>query len=309
MASGLLPMVGLTMWNMQNLYYPEVSETEKKKNWIFMIPGSRKKLMLPKPANVQLMLNPFQMSYETLVGTARETPGSILMDAVQGVSPVEASSILGPPLAKELTQQLVNRDAYWNSDIVKDTESRAPGPWQYNANTSETVKALAQGLKWLPEYAAWFKSPERLQHAIPSLTGGTGYNALWAIDQLMRVNPNHRPIFKLKSVPVLNRLYGETEEMDSSLQREIRDALRKMNDAGRGMSPASNIKTGVKIEQPMTQTQMDARTADAGKQLDTAIRRLKELGEAQAALSKIQDAIEAKNPNVKHHLYKPPTVD
>ncbi len=307
-----LPMGWWAMMNLQNPYYSEINERDKKYYWTFMLgPNTRKHIKIPKSANVQLLLNPIQMGWESHVGAAHESPWKIMKDTFLNLSPIEEASSLMPPLAKEIMEQGFNKDTYWDRDIVTDTN--APDSWQWNASTSETMKAIAKGMRWLPDdvpMVSWFKSPQRMQHMTQSMLGGTSNNILFLTDAILGMTPfAESKAWNVKRIPIASRFYGEVEDWQATLEMQNRELHRKLRDAGQGYNSSQNERAAARTGQTLTEEELASRNKDAEAKYQKIEKALTDVTTALDALHRLQIAIEQRNPEVKRRFMHQPTVD
>lgn len=300
---GLAPMLGLTALNMMNPNYANVSDRDKRYSWVIMVPGQEKPILIPKPASVQVLFNPFQMALESAVGTSHTSARQQAIDGMQEILPVSDPSSILPPLAKAVVENKINKDIYWNRPIVKEPGREDVD--QYDARTSATMKRVGEALNWLPNEVAWLRSPERLQHISKTMLGGTADNLLFLTDLLVG---DPKKVLRADRVPVVSRFYKGAEEWQGELaqkQRELISAIKlKERSAGSSTEAMQASRKGEELDTKAMGKRIH-HTADAMKD------KFRELGEVNKEIARVHDLIQAvkdKNPDVEYRFLRPPKL-
>lgn len=228
-----VPAIATLAWNQQNPNYADIPSWEKEYYWILMMdktgPGYFK---IAKGHLAQMLVNPLQMMMENWLGTGKVGGWSIAADIIGGVSPIQDATGFLPPVAQELVEQTANFDTYFSRDIVRDPS--LPAGYQANRGTSETLRALGAALSALPD--GGYRSPERIQHAIQGLLGGTGTNILFALDELLGKTgaiPDRKT--RVEQVPLLNRFWSQAREWKSDFELEKRKIERRRRELRGGI--------------------------------------------------------------------------
>ncbi len=228
--AGLAPATALLAWNLRNEHYAEIPTWEKEYYWIIMRgKDTRHYWKIAKGHVAQLAVNPFQMYFEGLLGTAKKASVvDFFANAARAGLPVDDAGGLLTPVVKAPLEQKAGEggwDFYFGRPIVSDP--RRARVDQYNPGTFEVVKSLGKALNL---------SPERLQHLARALAGGGATNALFVADKVLGA-VGAVPDKKTEAgyVPVLNKFLGKTEEYKSDFEHMERALMREIKDKSEGL--------------------------------------------------------------------------
>lgn len=266
---GFLPMAGLLAWNYKNPYYAAIPNREKENDWILMLNGHGPQyIKIAKSGAQQVLINGFQMALEKHLKTAYLSNTDLAAGVVGAISPVSDASALIPVPLRIVAEEMANYDLYWDKSIVKDPT--LPAKYQYNPNTSETIKKIGFALNI---------SPSRLEHIARGVMAGTAGNILFATDlALGKTGLAKDPEWKPERTPIIRRLYGVAEGWKSDLaqkQIELTNKIRGMKREG-----FSDIKRRAANENPGF---LPGVLADYSKQLMEAEQQLMAVKSAMAA--------------------------
>lgn len=222
--SAIGPAMALMAWNTEGdrkRKYGQIPSWEKDAYWIIMLPDGNSYLKVAKSHIAQVIVNPAQMVYENANHTAAMSGWEIGSKILMAGLPVDDATGAIPHALKILIEQPMNKDAYFGRPIVTD-EALAPAN-QYDQTTYETLKTIG---------AALDISPQRMQHILRSLTGGSGATVLYTLDQVLgrtgvqplkQTDPGYAPFVK--------RVYGQVQEWKSDLAYKQRNLIRELKDA------------------------------------------------------------------------------
>jgi hypothetical protein len=230
MVAAALPGAALLAWNSQNEYYKDIPSWEKEYYWIIMLgKDTPKYVKVAKAHEVQMVWNPFQMIFENNLGTARKDPWAIAGSILAAAVPVDDVGGATTPLLKIPIELEANKNLYFNREIVKEEGAQLEN--QYDQRTFETAKTIARGMGFLPDVQGlqWAQSPAKLQHVAMSLGGGTATNILSALDYVLGKSGHQaKKEIDVGFNPLVNRLYGETQEWKSDLHYRRRELFKQI---------------------------------------------------------------------------------
>lgn len=299
---GLAPMLGLTAVNMLNPAYANVSDRDKRYSWVIMFPGMDKPALIPKPALVQVLFNPFQMALEKAVGTSHSSWHDQILNDMMEIMPVQDVSGFAPPLAKAVYENKVNKDLYWNRDIVKEPGREDVD--QYDPRTSETMKRVAEKLQWLPDDVAWLRSPERLQHIAKTMLGGTADNLLFLTDALL----NPRKALKSDRIPVVSRFYKGADEWQGELAQQQREIMKQIKMKDRSAGSSTEFMQAARAGEEVDREAVSARLHHTGAAEKDLFRQLGDVNKEIARVRDLVQAVHDHNPDVEYRFLRPPLL-
>ena len=320
---GIAPMLGLTALNMMNPNYANVSDRDKRYSWVIMPPGAENPILIPKPAAVQVLLNPFQMALEKVVGTSPTSFRQQAIEFMQEVLPVSDPSSMLPPLAKTVIENKINKDIFWNRPIVKEPGREDMD--QYDPRTSTTMKRVAEKLNWLPDEVAWLRSPERLQHVSKTMLGGTADNLLFFTDILLG---DAKKALRSDYKPVVSRFYKGAEEWQGELEQKQRELMSEIKLKDRSAGSGTEVMQTARAKKSDLENARSAVDSldikntyrdESSKALSGRLHRtgdaigdkFRELGEVNREIRRVRELIEAvkeKNPDVEYRFLHPPVL-
>ena len=218
----VVPMLGLTAWNVQNPYYEEIPRRDKERYWILMKDKKTKGYYkIAKPHSAATLINPIQMWVETEVTkTMSADTKDYLKSIARGVVPISDWSSVLPPVFLTPLEQMMGEGGYnsfFEREIVRDP--LLPAGFQADPNTSRVLKTLGKTLGW---------SPARLEHIARGLGAGTASNLLWVIDTGIRAAGWDATEIKWKKAPFLKRIAGEAAEWRSDLATQEKELINEL---------------------------------------------------------------------------------
>jgi len=222
MAFGVLPMVGLYLWNRQNRAYKAVPEKDKEINWIIMKSlDSTEYWKIPKGHIVKFLVNPIQMAWEIadgqIMANPLETIGSVALD----LSTLDPSSLVPVPI-RLIVDPITNYDLYWKKAIEPPAIAAIfPPGMRWTESTSEALKAIGKALNI---------SPVMLQHELVLLGSGLARNIIWATDVLSG-EATERQV-ELMHMPVTRRFSGKLNDWNTDIDNNIRDINKTLSTMG-----------------------------------------------------------------------------
>lgn len=266
------PAIILQAWNRRNPNYSDISAWEKNYYWIFMKDSEGKAYFkIAKGAVVKTVVNPFQMLFEKWDKTALEDGWEIAAEGIKSLTPVDNPGSLINPLLKLWPEIKANYDYYFNKDIVRSPGR--PAGYQHDPGTAKTLMTIGEGLNI---------SPEKMQHTMKSLLGGSAENLLYVTDYFLgktKIQPPRE--FNANYTPMLNKFFGMTQSWQSDAaqkEREINKAL-KANKEGYNSMKYEYGQLSVKKDT----ASMNRLRAGLKKSVQEKIELKKELGAAQGA--------------------------
>ena len=214
--------------------YDELPEWDKDTYWHFFL-GEKDKngrseyhFRLPKPFEVGAIFATIPERIARAVAgkddskTSAEAAGRMVGDTF-AMNPI-------PQLFKPMAEQYMDKLFFTGSPIVgRALENVAPEA-QYSAWTSETMRALAEGM---PDNSPeWLRSPKRLEAALRGYTGTMGSYVLAAADVITREAGDYpdAPTTSVSRYPVLGR-FMRGSPTSTKFTNEFYDAVDKANEA------------------------------------------------------------------------------
>jgi hypothetical protein len=186
------PAVLATMWNLQNndtkKIYMDIPESEKDKNFLFVIPGMDKDgrnrysvVKIPMPQGFSSLVQPLRRTIEGAAHMNHQNFSQVAEDLLSPFTGVDlnpgrlmSQTVLGNPLLKGAAEYQSGHDFYYNQDVVPGSLQGAPAPEQFTKSTSGTAIQLGKALGL---------SPLKLQQLSRDILGGGAPVVLNASDQ------------------------------------------------------------------------------------------------------------------------------
>jgi len=215
----IAPTIGLTIWNIKNKEYKNISDREKQNNYIIMNPVGSGYWKIPKGHIVKLIVNPFQLAWERTLGTSEGDWTDVASSVFSAASPVDNLGTVVPTALKLLVEPIANYDFYWKKVIESETVRAIGKPGErYKKSTSETLKSIGKALNI---------SPIMMQHEINSLFSGLGRHTILSIDWILgKTGIQEMPEITENRIPILRRFRGKAEDWKSETEKHIREIER-----------------------------------------------------------------------------------
>lgn len=306
-AAAGIPTIMLTAWNMQNPNYSDIPTWEKEYYWIVMKNKTGTGyIKVAKGSLAQFVTNPMQMIWETNVGTAKYSPKSMAFSLMKAGLPIDDPAGVLSPLEKTAIEEMTNQNFYFDQTIVKDKARNAEDQW--DGRTSDALKELGHVVKL---------SPERMQHVIQSLAGGTGTNALYVADAITglvkglkkgNVSGEVSRALTGKSIPVWSKFYSTTADWKSDFASQQRELMKEIEDTKKSIMGKGEFISGSLRGVPSDTADVSGRVDRSGKKLEELAGKLDKVSRAIMAVDSLNKAIEDNIPGLKRHLMRPPTL-
>lgn len=228
MGYAITPTIGLFLWNRGKELYKAINFQEKLNNFIVMLPDGSDYVKIPKGHITKFIINPIQAVIEKLNGTLTKENGSVVVDLLSDISPVELSSL--PITLRMILEPVANYDFYWKKQIETPAmQGISKAGLRTNSRTSYLIKQIGKAINI---------SPAMIQHETELLGAGTAKNALWVADNILVMagvsdGSLDAAKFGVEQAPIARRFYGKVTEWGSDIDEAIRDVntqLSKMNE-------------------------------------------------------------------------------
>lgn len=191
--------------------WEEIPEYQKQRNMIFVIPGQKKRIMIPIQYGFSTPFNAGRNLAAVASGRTSIGDGiaSVLKEFTQSWSPVgEPSLMIGlPDIVEPVVEVAMNRNTFFGSQIHYGDKKKGPLSDQDASSVKDWAATIAQGVDDLPLIGVDLH-PKAVEYLAFSYTGGAGrfvQGGRGLVDKLLAGEE-----IKPSDIVALNRLYSET---------------------------------------------------------------------------------------------------
>jgi hypothetical protein len=240
-----------------------VSDQDKQTNWIIVLPDTyttsngterHKYIKVPKGHINRLVYGPIEESLEWLRHPEKSSVLQVMADGVGNVIPgsfnLKADDPIGSlrrgaisslnPALKIPAEWNLNEDTYRNIPIEAKRLEGVDVTERKTATTSPTLATVSKMLHQMGIAEPLGASPQKLQHALASITPGPGEMVLGAAD-LLQGKPSAVPLEGDEAMsrmpvagPILRRIFGSPlDQQDADRLRRFYDLLAESDKASK----------------------------------------------------------------------------
>lgn len=219
-------------------YYDKITENEKNRYLIFMVPGGRgKRIRIPMPYGFAPIFTAGRLVSDAAFGvkTPIEATGSLWASIWDNFNPLggggDPLEVIIPTVVDPFVEYARNRD--WAGRLIRpqDFDKSVPESNRYWPDVNPAARSVATFLNRATGGTRHTAgkvsvSPEGLEHFLGAFSGGLGQAVMESVGVVQRaIDPDER--VRAEEVPLLKRFYAaDTSRQDQSQFRANRDIMK-----------------------------------------------------------------------------------
>jgi hypothetical protein len=207
---------------MDNIFGKEAVEAMGLPDWM-------RHIRIPKPFEVGAIFSTMpERAANTMLGT---DTGEIFAERMRHMMMSTFSLNPIPQAALPIIEQWANKSFFMDTHIVSPYSQNLPPELQYEADTSETARAVGEAISF---------SPQRVEHLVRGYFGSVGMYLLDASDMAMRGIGAYEeaPVTRPDEMPVISRFFRSEPKKFTKWLGEFYDTKREIDGIYNGIQQA-----------------------------------------------------------------------